>query len=140
MTRRRNLNRMFCVFLVMVGSLGCADGRPRRYGVSGQVHWQGKLLDQGAITFLGENPALGTGGAMIQDGQYRIPAEQGLLAGRYKVMITSGDAKNRVVDPDSPPGYLPVLKDRIQPKYNAQTVLTAEVKAEGNNAFNFDVN
>ena len=42
--------------------------------------------------------------------------------------------------PGAPPGYLPVPKDRIQPKYNTQTTLTAEVKAEGQNTFNFEVN
>lgn len=136
----RSLKRLLCMGLVMVGILGCADSRPKRYRVAGRVTWQSRPLDQGAITFLGQDPALGIGGAMITDGQYSIPAEQGLLPGRYKVMITSSDPKNRVVDPDSPPGYLPVPKDRIQPKYNAQTTLTAEVKAEEHNVFNFEVN
>jgi hypothetical protein len=140
MTRLCSLHGLLCVCLSLIGIFGCGDGKPRRYGVSGQINWKGKPLDQGAITFLGEDPALGTGAAMIQDGRYRILAEQGLLPGRYKVMITSSDPKNRILDPNSPPGYLPLPKDRIQPKYNAHTTLTAEVKSEGNNTFNFEVN
>jgi hypothetical protein len=77
---------------------------------------------------------------LIKDGQYRIEAKEGLLPGRYKVMVTSVDPKNQTPDPDSPPGYLPVPKDRIQPKYNTQTTLTAEVTAEGKNSFDFEVN
>jgi len=124
--------------IVVVGMLGCADGRVKRYAVSGVVQWQGKPLDQGAITFLAEDPALGIGGAMIKDGQYSIPEKEGLLAGMYKVTVASVDSKNRVPHPDSPPGYLPVPKDRIQPKYNTKTILTAEVKAEGPNTFNYE--
>jgi hypothetical protein len=136
----RSLNWLFGACILAVGMTGCADGRAKHYAVSGVVKWQGKPLDHGAITFLAEDPAIGTGGAMIKDGQYDIPAKQGLLPGRYKVVITSVDSKNKVLDPDSPPGYLPVPKDRIQPKYNAQTTLMADVKAEGQNTFNFEVN
>jgi hypothetical protein len=138
MTLLRTLNGLLCACL-LVGLCGCADGKPKRYAVSGDVKWQGKPLDQGAILFLAEDAALGIGGAPIKDGQYQIPAEQGLRPGHYKVMISSSDPKNRVVDPDSPPGYLPVPKDRIKPQYNALTTLTADVTASGNNAFNFEV-
>jgi hypothetical protein len=140
MTDLRRLSRLFRVCIVIVGVFGCADGKPKRYSVSGDIKWQGKPLDQGGITFLGEDLALGTGWASIKDGKYSIPAKEGLLAGRYKVMVASADPRNKAPDPDSPPGYLPVPKDRIQPKYNTQTTLTAEVKAEGQNTFNFEVN
>jgi len=125
----------------LVASLaGCAGGEAKRYAVSGVVKWRGKPLNQGAITFLPEDPALGSsGGDMIKDGRYSIPAKQGLLPGRYKVMITSVDSKNKVPDPDALPGYLPVPKDRIQPRYNTRTTLTADVKAEGKNTFDFEV-
>jgi hypothetical protein len=137
----RMFNGLVCVCIVAVGICGCADAGAKRYAVSGEVKWKGKPLDWGAITFLSEDPAMGSGGgAMIKDGQYSIPAKQGLLPGRYKVMVSAVDSKNKVIDPDSPPGYLPVPKDRIQSKYNSQTTLTADVKAEGKNTFNFEVN
>jgi hypothetical protein len=140
MIRGQTFNRLLCGCIVAVAISGCAAGEAKRYAVSGMVKWQGKPLDQGAITFLAEDPALGTsGGDMIKDGHYSIPASQGLLPGRYKVMVTSADPKNKIPDPDSLPGFLPVPKDRIQPKYNTQTTLTADVKAEGQNTFNFDV-
>jgi len=136
----RTFGGWLCICLV-AGLAGCGGGGAKRYGVSGVVKWRGKPLDQGAITFLAEDPSLGSGGgALIKDGQYRIEAKEGLLPGRYKVMVTSVDPKNQTPDPDSPPGYLPVPKDRIQPKYNTQTTLTAEVTAEGKNSFDFEVN
>jgi hypothetical protein len=135
--------RTFLGFLCIcpvVGVTGCG-GEAKRLAVSGEVKFQGKPLDQGAITFLADEPSLGSGGgAPIKDGRYSIPAQHGLLPGRYKVMVTSVDPKNPAPDPDSLPGYLPVPKDRVQPKYNAQTALKADVKAEGPNTFNFEVN
>lgn len=137
----RRRTRLLGVCLVLAGLVGCLDSKPKRYGVSGEVKWQGKPLDQGGIVFVAADPTLASGGGdMIRDGRYSIPAKEGLLPGRYKVIITSSDPKNKAPDPDSPPGYLPVSKDRIQPKYNSQTILTAEVKAEGPNTFNFEVN
>jgi hypothetical protein len=140
MNHFRTFVGLLCIGLG-AGLAGCADSGPKRYAVSGEVKWRGQPLDQGAITFLAEDPALGSaGGAMIKDGHYSIPAKQGLLPGRYKVAVTSADPK-KAVDPDAPPGAPgPVYKDRVQPKYNSQTTLTAEVKAEGANTFNFEVN
>jgi hypothetical protein len=119
---------------------GCGESGPKRYAVSGAVKWQGKPLDQGSITFLAEDPSLGSGGgALIMDGKYNIPAQNGLLPGRYKVSIASPDPK-KAADPDALPGAPgPVYKDRIQPKYNVKTTLTADIKAEGPNKFDFEV-
>jgi hypothetical protein len=119
---------------------GCAADGPKRYAVSGEVKLRGQPLDHGAVTFLPEDPALGAnGGAVIKNGRYSIPAQNGLLPGRYKVIITSAD-RSGVIDPDALPGPAgPLPKDRINPRYNAQTTLTAEVKADGPNTFNFDV-
>jgi hypothetical protein len=130
---------LLCVFAVIAGLAGC-DGGPKRYAVSGEVKWRGRPLDHGAIIFLPEDPSLGaSGGAMIKDGQYNVPARDGLPPGHYKVMITSADPSN-APDPDALPGPSgPLPKDRVNPKYNAQTILTAEVTAEGPNKFNFDV-
>jgi hypothetical protein len=140
MNRRRFFGGLLCWWVVAFNVAGCADSGSKRYAVSGVVKWQGKPLDQGVITFLPEDSSVGSGGGdMIQNGQYSIPAKQGLLAGRYKVTIASADPRNKAPDPDSPPGYLPVPKDRIQAKYNTQTTLTADVKPQRQNTFNFEV-
>jgi hypothetical protein len=138
MNRFRPLLGLLCGCAVAAGLAGC-DGGPKRYGVSGVVKWRGQALDQGAITFLAEGPQPGAGGAVIKDGRYRIPARSGLPAGRYKVTVSSADPR-KAPDPDAPPGPAgPLPKDRVRPKYNAQTVLTAEVRPEGPNTFDFEV-
>jgi hypothetical protein len=130
-----------CVGIVAVGVSGCADSRAKRYGVSGEVTWQGKPLDRGGITFLPADASVGSsGGAIIGEGRYAIPAQNGLLPGRYRVMITSADPSNRAPDPNVPPGPSgPLPRDRIKPKYNAQSILSAEVKTDGSNTFSFEV-
>jgi len=132
--------RLLCVCAALAGLAGCGDGGAKRCAVSGEVKFQGKPLDQGAVTFLAQDPALASGGgAMIREGRYNIPAEHGLLPGQYRVMVTSA-APGAQPDPDAPPGPAgPLPKDRINLKYNANTILTAEVKARGPNTFNFAV-
>jgi hypothetical protein len=140
MTRFRPFAGFLCACAAVAGMAGCADGGPKRYAVSGEVKWRGKPLDQGGVIFLPEDPSLGSsGGANVKDGRYSIPAQNGLLPGRYKVMITSADP-GKAPDPDALPGPAgPLPKDRVNPKYNAQTVLTAEVTAKGPNTFDFNV-
>jgi hypothetical protein len=129
-----------CACAVVAGFTGCADSGPKRYAVSGEVKWRGKPLDHGGVIFLPEDSSLGSsGGAVIKDGRYSIPATSGLQAGRYKVMVTSADP-SKAPDPEALPGPAgPLPKDRINPKYNAQTILFAEVTAQGTNRFDFAV-
>ena len=140
MNHYRSLVGVLGVCAVAAGLAGCTGGGEKRYAVSGEVKWRSKPLDKGAITFLPEDPSLGAaGGSMIKDGRYDIPARDGLLPGRYKVLITSADPSG-ASDPDALPGPSgPLPKDRVHPKYNTQTTLIREVKAEGPNTFNFDV-
>jgi hypothetical protein len=140
MSRCRTGWTLFCAGAVFASLAGCDAGGSRRYAVSGEVKFQGKPLDQGAITFLAQDAALGSGGgAQIKDGHYDIPAAHGLLPGKYRVMVTSA-TPGGVPAPDAPPGPAgPLPKDRIKLKYNAQTTLTAEVTAGGPNTFHFDV-
>jgi hypothetical protein len=130
-----------CVCAGFVGLTGCGSAGVQRCAISGEVRFEGKPLDQGAITFLAQDPSLASGGgAQIRNGQYSIPAQHGLLPGAYRVMVTSA-ARGAPSDPNAPPGPAgPLPKDRVNPKYNAITVLRAEVKADGPNVFNFDVN
>src|SRR5438876_1915524 len=140
MKKFRTLIGYFCACAVLSGLAGCGDSGPKRYAVSGEIKWRGKPLDHGGVIFLPDDSTLGSsGGAVIKDGRYSIPAKGGLLAGRYKVMVTSADP-SKAPDPEAlprPAGPLP--KDRISPKYNAQTILFAEVTAQGPNTFDFAV-
>src|SRR5437899_5735855 len=121
-----------CACALVAGLAGCGDSGPKRYAVSGEVKWRDQPLDHGGVILLPDDSSLGSiGGAVIKDGRYSIPAKSGLLAGRYKVMVTSADP-SKAPDPEALPGPAgPLPKDRISPKYNsAQTILFAEVTAE----------
>jgi hypothetical protein len=132
--------RLLYLCPVFAGLAGCGGGGVQRCAVSGNVKVAGKPLDQGAIVFTAQDASLGSGGGdQIKNGQYSIPAQRGLLPGRYRVSITSA-LPGAPPDPNAPPGPAgPMPKDRIDPKYNALTTLTAEVKADGPNVFDFEV-
>jgi hypothetical protein len=141
MNHLRSVTGLFCACALVIGPCGC-DAGPKRYGVSGEVKYQGKPLNHGGIIFLPADPTSGadSGGGNIKNGKYAILAKEGLLPGKYKVMITSVDPNTKETDPDAPPGPAgPLPKDRVAPKYNRDTILTAEVTADGSNKFDFSV-
>lgn len=68
---------------------------------------------------------------MINAGRYSVPAESGLLPGKYRV---------RVYWPEKivfKPGPNPLPKERMPAKYNVQSELTVEVRQGGANTFDF---
>jgi len=116
---------------------GCS-GRPREksYPVSGTVTFDGKPLPDGEIYFLGAkgdvqtlaikngtfSGQVGEGSRKVQIVAYRLgksaAAESGMTGGMY--------------DQPTKENYIPA-------KYNAQSTLSAEVKAAGPNQFKFDL-
>ena len=88
------------------------------------------------------SPAEGQGtlsGGPIKDGRYVVPAESGLAPGKYTVRISStaggGPATGGLRD-DAPEVE---AQERIPAQFNTHTTLTAEVRAEGENEFNFQI-
>lgn len=133
--------RLFCVATIVGLSLfvtGCRNEGPGRYGVSGQVTFKSQPLEQGTILFQALNPQeASNGGSAIKGGKYAITAAQGLKAGRYKVMIFSGDSKEKA--PEVPGESHRLAKENIPPSFNVNTNLDIEVKAQDQNTFDFQV-
>jgi hypothetical protein len=106
--------------------------------ITGIVTFQGKPLDQGTIEFA---PAAGQktySGGEIKNGQYSLPAAQGLEPGAYDVRITSNEGG--VSSADEMPGEVSTPpKQRIPPEFNTETTLKVEVKASGENKFDFTI-
>lgn len=125
---------------------GCQTGDDLpRHAVSGRVQLDGKPLESGAIQFLPvEGGSSGgvpvSGGTVIQDGAYEIGREKGLTPGTYRVSITSAAGGTSPPADEAPGPALPPAKDLIPAKYNVQSTLKAEVKANGPNTFDFDLN
>src|SRR5882724_10133487 len=100
--------------------LGCGHNYGGRQEIKGTIKLKGQPLDQGTITFI---PISGDGatreGAPIANGDYKIERAFGLMPGKYRVSITSGDGRTRADAPvDQPPGPTGaniISKDRIPP-------------------------
>jgi hypothetical protein len=136
---------LVAAILEVVLAGGCGDDRTNRYAVSGVVTLRQKPLDQGTIEFVPIGaPSQGVpftqSGAVIQNGQYAISKSQGLAAGKYKVLISSGDGQTPAAAGEAPgPSGNFTSKDRIPREYNVASKLEVEVKMDGPNRFDFPI-
>jgi hypothetical protein len=127
---------------VILLSSGCGDASGGRCAISGTVHFQGKPLDQGNITFIPISSTLATqSGTSIINGTYAIPKMQGLIPGRYKVSISSGDGTTPAGLTDRPPGPSGNFSsvERIPRSFNIESTQEVDVKQEGPNQFDFNI-
>src|SRR5262245_29982183 len=128
----------------LVVSCGCGPSYGGRKEIKGTVKLKGEPVDDGTIDFF---PMSGNeetkSGAQIIKGFYKIPAEIGLLPGKYRVSITAGDGRTRAnASADQPPGPTGaniVSKDRIPKEYNIESKQEVDVTEKGPNEFNYDI-
>ena len=81
-----------CV-LTLIGC-GAEDGIGKRYKVTGKVTYKGEPLKSGSVNFYPDDVAKGqpAAGSIKEDGTYTLGTrggDDGALAGKYKVSITS---------------------------------------------------
>ena len=127
------------VVLLGLAACGCGSGPSGRYAVSGTVSFKGQPLEYGTIEFVPATKEITSfQGAPITDGKFSIPADKGLMPGKYMVRVSS--AEKTAQPSESIPGVAPPpAKDRIPPEYNENTKLTAEVTEKGPNTFDFKI-
>jgi hypothetical protein len=127
-----------CAF---VAALGCTPDYGGRKPVSGTVKLKGELIKDAVIEFFPISDVGSKSGAQIVDGKYAIPAEFGLMPGKYKVILTAGDGRT-IADSDLPPGPSGaniISKELFPPEYNKFTKQQVEVTEKGPNVFDYDV-
>jgi len=115
--------------LLVVFLCGCSPG-PVLHSVSGAVTLDGAPLPEGDITFTPVDSSLAPEQGKIKDGKYEFRSR----AGKVRVTISASKIK--------PGGALgaagePVAEEYIPTKYNDASTLTADVKASGENKFDF---
>ena len=137
------MRKFFPLLILVLVLAGCGESTGGRVGVEGKVTFKGAPLDTGFVMFVPEaaGGAATQASTMIDKGEYRIPAPQGLFPGKYRVALSSGDGKTPAADPNAAPGPTGnfASKERIPAKYNTETTLSVEVKAGTKNSFDFQV-
>jgi hypothetical protein len=118
--------------LLLTLFMGCESSGPPTYEVSGTVTWNGALLPDGDIIFQATDDRIVPDAGKIRDGQFRLRAK----AGKKRVEI---HASRLVTGKDHVVMKTMERKPYIPECYNAQTTLTAEVKADRENRFVFDL-
>ncbi len=89
---KRCLGLAAAACFILASAAGCGGGDPlQRQAVSGTVTFKGQPLDKGTITFLpaDSQSKAQPGGATVANGQFSLPAAQGLAPGKYRVQISS---------------------------------------------------
>ena len=128
------------VALTLMMSPGCGgESGPPRLPISGRVTLDGQPLSTGAVTLIptGSGPAVG---GTIEGGTFALGRSDGPGPGTYKVEIMSVQPTGKkVVSPDDPTVKIDEVRNVIPARYNLETRLEAEVKPDGQNAFQFEL-
>jgi len=116
---------------VIIVALGC--GRGDGFITStGRVTFDGTPVATGAVSFHPLEQGTAPQGAQIVGGRFRIRT----LPGRYRVEIVAG--RPQAGGAELTPG-MPRLEQYIPERFNAASVLEADVTPRGRNAFTFDL-
>jgi len=119
---------ILCLVATLCLAMGCGPSRPKTYPVSGTVSFDGKPVPEGDIILRAADGHSAPAAGKIKDGEFHLEA----TAGQKKVEIRAAHKVARVEGAmgDEYQDYLP-------PEYNSKTTLTAEVKEQGENHFDF---
>jgi hypothetical protein len=146
--RERNMCRgRFIAFVVVVVlaslSSGCGESDPLgRRALSGLVTFQGQPLEQGTISFQPTEQGTTSSGAVILQGKYSIPREQGLPVGKYRVVINALKPGTGTTLPDGAmPGEEigPPPEELIPAEWNVNSQNIIEISESGSNEFRHEI-
>lgn len=149
----RHSASLFAIGFVAAALLaGCSDPYAGRMEVTGAVKLQGQPLREGRIMFFPLDQQDTQGGAPIVEGEYQVPRQSGLKAGKYLVRLTAGDGKTiaRVGGAESknpaheqaaaPGGSTNIVSmDLIPDDWNVRSKHQVDVKPGQVNRFDFDI-
>lgn len=116
------------VSLALISFVGC--GGSSLNSVSGNVSFDGELVNGGSIVFLPQGEGGAKGSAEIVAGKYAIPVEQGLPPGTYRVEIVWHKPTGKQI-PSGDPGMMMEERKQVLPaKFNEQSTLSADISRE----------
>ena len=112
-------------------AVGCTEHGPARYRVHGSVRFDGHPVENGEILFAPVEKAAAPDAGRIDQGTYDLLVK----AGKKRVEIRA----SRPVVGGKPNPMGPVYHDYIPEKYNARSKLAADVRADGENHFDYEL-
>ncbi|WP_339727017.1 hypothetical protein [uncultured Gimesia sp.] len=120
----------YAASLLFITGCGGVSDAPSTVKVEGTVTFDGEPLSKGSIVF---DPADGKGGSSaggIENGTFTFDSQ----LGQKKVLISASRETGEKDQYDEP-----ITESYIPAKYNSQTTLTADVKADGENKYTFEL-
>ncbi len=121
-----------CLVCVCWLGAGCAESGPKVSQVSGKVELDGKPLDEGDITFVGDPGTV----------PEVLPIKGGAFVGKVKVGKKKVEIRAYTVEPPPPSatgGVTEVKTNYIPARFNSATTLDAEVSKNGVSPDTFNV-
>lgn len=140
MNQRQSRSLIGAVLVVVLA--GCSGGSEiERRPLEGTVTVNGKPMATGRIRF---TPAAGTNGpaasASVSEGRFTGPEDEGVVVGEYRVEIEAQENLGFEFDDDvayAARGGRPLPPNEIPLEFNRNSRLTATVRADEENTFNF---
>lgn len=135
---RKNSVALFFCALTLTGCFGGSAEHIERASISGTVTFDGKPLPEGSIQFVPDVDAAGKpvrgklAQALIKDGNYSLTADAGPAVGNNKVLINATRKTGKFQESDGQ--KTEIMQQYIPARYNTQTTLKYEVKADENTA------
>ena len=118
-----------CTFALAILT-GCDSGG---VAVLGTVTLDGNPLEEGQVTFTPQPGTSGpTGGGKVQNGQFTIESDAGIVAGSYRVEITASRKSGQQI-PDPTGRMVDLVEQYIPARYNEQSELTNQLTDGTNN-------
>jgi hypothetical protein len=120
---------------------GCSDPYAGRMEVNGAVTLQGEPLSHATINFIPLDKQDTRSSAAVENGQYHIPRESGLKAGKYLIQITAGDGKTPANEEAGGPGGSTniISVDQVPDDWNVKSTHEITVNSTGPNKHDFTI-
>jgi hypothetical protein len=121
--------RITHLIVVVAAVAGCS--RSDMVEVNGAVAWKGRPVETGEIVFLPTNKSMAPAAGRIRGGQYKLLSKPGKMRVEIQAVRKTGKRDPRE-------GF-EITELYIPAKYNASSVLAADVTLDGENKFDFDL-
>jgi hypothetical protein len=127
----RFVTMLLTIAPLLASSLGCS--RKETLEVSGHVTFDDAPVEKGEVSFIATDGSGATAGGVIENGAFRFETKPG--SKRVEIRASRPLPANRQPNPEMGLAY----EDYIPAQFNRDSKLTAEVSADGERTYQFDL-